>query len=120
MIKVLEKMIKVLDLEMGTWYSKNRREENSFHKEVISIKLKIKEPFLSMVLYKMIQNGYSVEEIARCLGVAENTWHNRMLNPDMFRLYEMKELSRRLGIEFSISNGEIIAKDTQAYLGIGA
>lgn len=81
---------------------------------VIPMKKKTDSNLIAMFQYKTLERGYSAEEIAKCIGVNENTWFRRKREPKGFRLSELEELSKRLGVTIVITGGKTTAKDNEA------
>lgn len=78
---------------------------------VIPMKKKAESNLVAMLQYKILERGYSSEEIASCICVKENSWFRRKREPKMFRLSELEELSKRLGVTIVIDGGKTMAKD---------
>jgi hypothetical protein len=80
---------------------------------VIPMKKKIDSNLVAMLQYKVLEHGYTPEEIALCIGVKENSWFRRKREPKMFRLSELEELTKRLGVVIIIDGGKTTAKDKE-------
>ena len=80
---------------------------------VIPMKKKIDSNLVAMLQYKVLEHGYTPEEIALCIGVKENSWFRRKREPKMFRLAELEELTKRLGVVIIIDGGKTTAKDKE-------
>lgn len=78
---------------------------------IIPIKKKPLSNLIPMLDYKVRQYHYSPEEIAMCIGTKENTWFRRKRQPEQFRLSELQELSKRLDVTITISNGITVASE---------
>lgn len=81
---------------------------------VVPMRKKAESNLVAMLQYKVIERGYSPEEIALCIGTKENTWFRRKREPKMFRLAELEELTKRLGVTIIIDAGKTTAKDKEA------
>lgn len=81
--------------------------------EIIPMKKKAESNLVPMLQYKVIEHGYSSEEIAMCIGIKENSWFRRKREPKMFRLSELEELTKRLGVVIIIDGGKTTAKDKE-------
>ena len=79
----------------------------------IPMKKKAESNLVAMLQYKVMEHGYSPEEIAMCIGVKENSWFRRKREPQYFRLSELEELSNRLGVMIVIDGGKTTAKDKE-------
>lgn len=78
---------------------------------VLNMNGKQESNLVAMLAYKVIERGYSVEQIAGCLGIKEASWFRRKKEPALFRLAELEELSKRLGVVVTIENGITTAKE---------
>lgn len=81
--------------------------------EIIPMKKKAESNLVPMLQYKVIEHGYSSEEIAMCIGIKENSWFRRKREPKHFRLSELEELSKRLGVIIVIAGGKTSARDKE-------
>ncbi len=61
------------------------------------------EQLVTMIDYKRQRKGYTVDELAKLLGVKRNTYYVRKRNPEGFTLLQLQIAAKKLEIAITIS-----------------
>lgn len=78
------------------------QKQNRKGSEKMAVKNKA-EQLVTMIDYKRQRKGYTVDELAKLLGVKRNTYYVRKRNPEGFTLLQLQIAAKKLEIAITIS-----------------
>lgn len=66
---------------------------------------------VDMIDYRAKRKGYTPEQMAVFIRAQVNTYFRRKRDPDMFRLYELQQIARKLNIRITIEKDGSVKAD---------